>query len=537
RIRWANQAFAAVLGRPPAWLSGHPLAVLVHPDERSQIADLLAGRRSASGRPPAEFRLSHLNGEWIPVEALGVDLHDDSGAGGLLVTMRDVSWRQAREEELRHLALHDGLTGLANRELFHDHLAHAFAARRRSAGRQAVLLVDLDGFKTINDSLGHAAGDEVLVTVGERLRSRARPCDTVARLGGDEFAVLVENTTLAEVESLARRLIDVIRLPIALLGKEVVVSGSLGIAAGDQATDTEALLRNADVAMYRAKAAGKGCYKVFRPEMHRAAVDRFDLEADLRRAIDNDEIVPYYQPIVALDSGGVVGVEVLARWRHPRRGVMNPCDFIGIAEDSGLVLPLGRAMLEKACRQVALWRAAYGAPLLACVNASVREIEHVQFVDGVSRSLEVSGLDPKALVLELTESLFLADLAATATKLARIRQLGVRLAIDDFGTGYSSLRYLRSLPIDVLKIDRSFIEGVTAGPEQSAVARAIVKLGATFGIETVAEGIERREQQEALYAMGVRIGQGYLFAPPLDARACGRFLGRMGRAAGAPKPD
>jgi diguanylate cyclase (GGDEF)-like protein/PAS domain S-box-containing protein len=533
-IRYASPAASRMIGRSSEFLVGQPLTGLVHPDDRAKLSAVRTMLQSGSGSSAtAELRISHVTHGWVVVEAVATDLLAHPHVKGMVLSLHDLRERKAREDELVHLALHDSLTKLANRALFANHVEHALAHRRRTQVKHAVLFVDLDGFKMINDSLGHAAGDDVLITVAERMRTRVRPSDIVARLGGDEFAVLLENTTAKDAAALAQRLLDSLSLPFGLHGKEVILTGSVGIAFSDFAQDAEEFLRNADVAMYTAKASGKGRFAIFEPEMHLAAVKRLDLEADLRRAIEHDELVLHYQPIISLASERVTGMEVLVRWLHPERGLVPPMDFIPLAEESGLIRPMGRLILERACNQVRLWHERFPmpTPLRLCVNASVRQIEPEWFFDEVAACLESSSIDPASLTLEITESLFMSDFDATVAKLRRLKSLGIKLAIDDFGTGYSSLNYLRSLPIDILKIDKSFVDGVALGPEQSAVARAVVKLARTFSLGTVAEGIEQPEQLAELKGIGADMGQGYLFARPLDAEGMEAFLAHSGRPA------
>jgi diguanylate cyclase (GGDEF)-like protein/PAS domain S-box-containing protein len=519
-IRYASPAANTMLGRPSDWLAGQGLAGLVHPDDRGHLADL--GSVSC-----VEVRLSHLQGHWVHTDVGTSDLRGDPDVTALVLNIRDVSDRKAQEQDLLRRALYDPLTGLANRALFREHVEKALARLRRTpALPHAVLFVDLDGFKTVNDSLGHAAGDEVLVEVGNRLRRWMRPGDTAARLGGDEFAVLLENTSELDAGLLAGRILKVLLTPVAVQGKEVVLTGSIGIALSETGEDADELLRNADVAMYTAKSAGKSQFRVFEPAMHHAALRRLDLEADLRRAIDKQELLLTYQPILDLSTDRITGMEVLVRWLHPDRGLIQPLDFIPLAEDTGLIRPLGKLILEAACRQGKDWATRFPQhqPLRLCVNASVRQIEHPAFYDEVANALAMSGFDGRNLTLEITESLFMNDLDATVEKLSRLKELGVKLAVDDFGTGYSSLSYLRSLPIDILKIDKSFVAGVTFGIEQSAVAHAVVKLARTFNLQTVAEGIETPEQAAQLRAIGADMGQGYWFSRPLRAPVLEAFL-------------
>ena len=436
-----------------------------------------------------------------------------------------------------HRASHDPLTGLANRGRLHERLAHALGGPHPE--RVSVLVLDLDGFKRVNDSLGHPAGDALLVQVAERLLSATRGSDTVARLGGDEFAVLVANARHAQdVVAVAERVLHALRTPFLLAGPdgagcaEAVVGTSVGIAQGaaragreapgDAAAAVDALLRDADLAMYRAKAAGKGRYAFFEPSMHAEAVSRLELEADLRAALARGEFHLLYQPIVALADGRVEGVEALVRWRHPLRGTVSPADFIPLAEETGIIVPLGRWVLREACRQARAWAdAGRGGGLAVTVNVSGRQVYDPAFVDDVRQALASSGVDPRRLVLELTESVMIDRPELALERFTALKALGVRLAIDDFGTGYSALCYLQRFPIDVLKIDRSFVDGLRKGGAQGALARTIVALGQALSLRTVAEGIEEAEQRAALCEVGCALGQGYLFARPLapDAAA------------------
>ena len=529
RIRHASLAAGTMLGRPSPWLTGQVLAGLAHPDDRFRLAEVCARARKGARPDSFEVRFSHLQGHWVSTDVSTSDLRRDPDVKGVVLNIRDVSVRKSQEQDLLRRALYDPLTGLANRALFREHVEKALARLRRTTARpHAVLFVDLDGFKTVNDSLGHAAGDEVLVEVGNRLSRLMRPGDTAARLGGDEFAVLLEDPSQLEAAELADKILKVLLFPIVVQGKEVVLSGSIGIALGDTGADADELLRNADVAMYTAKAAGKSHFRMFEPAMHHAALQRLDLEADLRRAIDGDELFLTYQPILELATGRVAGVEVLVRWQHPDRGLIPPLDFIPLAEDTGLIRPLGRFILYEACRQAQEWwhRFPGHRPLRLCVNASVRQIEDPAFYDEVAGALARSGFDGANLTLEITESLFMNDLQATIDKLSRLKELGLKLAVDDFGTGYSSLSYLRSLPVDILKIDKSFVAGVTLGVEQSAVAHAVVKLARTFNLQTVAEGIEQPEQAAQLLGIGADMGQGYGFSRPLPAPMLEAYLAK-----------
>ncbi len=436
-------------------------------------------------------------------------------------------------EEALHEALHDSLTGLPNRSLFLDRMRHALARAERESEPVAVLFCDLDGFKTVNDSLGHRTGDRLLVMVAERLAERLQPGDTIARLGGDEFAVLLEELREpGDAARAAQRLLDALEAPFELRGREFYVSVSIGIAAGKD--DAETLLRDADLAMYRAKSRGKGRYAVFEPGMHTAIVERLELEVDLKRALEREELAVVYQPIFSLVSGSVTGVEALVRWHHPTRGIVMPESFIPLAEESGMIGELGRWVLRKACHQGALWRAKYpGHPGLGIgVNISVAQLREPGLVREVSDALAESQLDATGLTLEITETALMESFDEAIEEVDALKALGVDLAIDDFGTGYSSLRYLRRLPLDVMKIEKSFVDGIGRPGEEPDLLRAIIDLANIFGLRVVAEGIERPEQRERLLELGCELGQGHLLAEPLDAAGTDALLFRVGLLGG-----
>jgi len=442
------------------------------------------------------------------------------------------------KEQLRYQAYHDPLTDLPNRALFGEQVA--FHLRDRQPDRAPVVLfLDLDDFKVVNDTLGHAAGDELLAAVAERIRGAIREDDLAARLGGDEFAILVvDRLDMAHAIAVARRLIDVLGMAFQIQGKDIVVGASIGIAMardGDGSYTADDLLRNADVAMYTAKAAGKRRLAVFDPAMHASIVARHELSAELSRSVARQELVVHYQPIVALDDGRTVGVEALVRWRHPVRGMTLPDEFISLAEENGTILSLGRWVLAEACRTVVELRGA-GAPehLLLSVNMSPLQLQRPDIVEEVEEILRDTGFDPNDLVLELTETAMFRDTTTTIPRLEAIRALGVRIAVDDFGTGYSSLGYLRRFPVDILKIARDFVVSGEADPEAWAFAHAIVALGQTLGLRIVAEGIEEAGQLERLRSLGCDFGQGFLFARPMSAEHLGRLLGVTGGAAIAP---
>ena len=435
-------------------------------------------------------------------------------------------------DQIRHQALHDALTGLPNRALVLDRAEHLLARTRRTHTSVAALFIDLDGFKDVNDTLGHAAGDQLLKSFANRLTAALRESDTIARLGGDEFVVLTEGGSLdAGPELVAQRVLDVLQEPFFVDGREAPlrVGASIGIAVGDRATAGE-LLRDADVALYEAKAAGKGCYVLFAPEMHTAVTDRLTLEMDLRGAIDRGEFFLVYQPIFDLRNETITGAEALIRWQHPERGVVRPDLFIPLLEDSGMIEEVGRWVLQEATRQTAEWHAA-GNDLYISVNVSARQLEHDRLVDDVRQALEASGLPATSLIVEITETTIMRDAQGTVKRLTKLKELGVRVAIDDFGTGYSSLAYLQQFPVDALKIDRSFINAIADSPESGALIHTLVQLGKTLGLETLAEGIEDRHQMDRLQLESCDSGQGFLFARPLSPDDLERFLAESRSAA------
>ncbi|MEY2477378.1 MAG: hypothetical protein QOG87_2693 [Actinomycetota bacterium] len=438
-----------------------------------------------------------------------------------------VAWRLNEEQSLR-----DALTRLPNRKLFKDRLDHAVARSQRQPGFIAVLFIDLDDFKNVNDTMGHAAGDQLLTTVAERVRACLRPGDTAARLGGDEFAVLLEDLlTPGDANRVAHRVLEGLAVSIPLRGKDVLVKASIGIALGGLDVPSEELLRNADVAMYTAKREAKGSFAVFESSMHVAVVDRLELESELHRALDQGELVVHFQPLVQLDTGRLAGVEALVRWKHPTKGLLLPGEFIDVAEQTGAIVPIGAWVLEHSCVQAQRWRQQYpGQPLSVSVNLSPRQFQQSDVVDMVRRVLERTGLDPTALTLELTEGVVMFDSEETEAQLHALKALGVQLAIDDFGTGYSSMSYLRRLPFDILKIDKLFIDGIGGGPAESAFARAIMKLARTLELETVAEGIEGANQAHELRDLQCDLGQGFYFAKALAADDIEALLGSTSAA-------
>ncbi len=449
------------------------------------------------------------------------------GRPAVLVTVQDVTQRTALEQELRHQAFHDSLTNLANRALFLDRAGHALRRVERATTGVAVLILDLDGFKTVNDSLGHAAGDALLVVAAARLQTALRTTDTAARLGGDEFAVLVEDATdPEEAMTVAERVLEALLRPFAVAGKELFVHASIGVAwtAGEE--DADELVRDADAAMYRAKAEGKGCARLFEPAMHTASLARLELETDLRRAVAAGEFVLHYQPVVCAPTAQITGFEALVRWQHPVQGLVEPEAFIPLAEENGLIVDIGRWVLTEACRRRTWQLHHHDDTLSVAVNLSARQLADAGLVHDVARAIAASGLAPHCLTLEITESVLIANPEAAVARLRQLKAFGVRLAIDDFGTGYSSLSSLQHLPVDALKIDKTFIDGVAAGAEAAGLVEAIMRMASTLALETIAEGVERPEQLESLQALGCAQIQGFYFSRPLVAEDVGALLGR-----------
>jgi diguanylate cyclase (GGDEF)-like protein/PAS domain S-box-containing protein len=522
KITYESAAVERVLGYRADSRTGGNAFDNLHPDDRPWAEQMMSDVvRVPGSQVAAEMRVRHADGSWLVIEAVAKNLLDDPAVGGIVVNYRDVTARKSLEDELKRQAFHDSLTGLANRALFSDRLQHAIARAERSPTALAVLFVDLDDFKTVNDSLGHGEGDLLLVAVADRLRASLRGSDTIARMGGDEFAILIEDPIDGETPmDVGRRMLAQLGPPFVHRGKELFVRASIGIAttrARDHTADE--VLRNADVAMYTAKTNGKNRLEVFEPGMHTAALTRLALKGDLERALERGEFSLAYQPIVRLAGGRLAGVEALLRWQHRERGMVGPAEFIPVAEETGVIVPLGRWVLEQACAQAAAWNAISARPITMSVNVSGRQLQHPDFVTDVAAVLASTGLAPQLLTLELTESVLMQDAEAATAVLVELKRLGVRLAIDDFGTGYSSLNYLRRFPIDELKIDRSFVASLDDGPTQSAVVLSILRLSETLHLETVAEGIEESSQLDVLRHLGADLGQGYLFARPLDAIA------------------
>ncbi|MGH8874120.1 MAG: putative bifunctional diguanylate cyclase/phosphodiesterase [Acidimicrobiia bacterium] len=517
RVTFASPATAGLLGHQDHEVVGRLLGDLAHPQDRPALLGLLEAIRGAPGRSTTrEIRLHHQELGWRSMEVIAANLAGDPDIGGRLLTVRDITERKAFEERLQHQVSHDALTGLANRLLLTDRVDHALARTVRAPRSVAVLYIDLDDFKTVNDSLGHEAGDQMLRSVADRLRGCLRPADTGARLGGDEFAVLLEDLREpADALVVAERVLDLLRDPFAIQERQVRTSASIGVAVAEPGQSAEVLLRNADTAMFIAKRSGKAAYAVFEAWMYHDVVNRLDLKAALQGAIERNEFVLHYQPIVSLDDLRVTGFEALVRWRHPERGLVVPADFIPLAEETGLITVIGGWALAEACRQAQAWREGHpDVTATMSVNLSMRQFQHPDLAERVAEALAATGLDPQLLTLEITESLFAADQAAAFQQLRRLQALGVSMAIDDFGVGYSSLSYLQRLRVDAIKIDKSFVDalGSSDGP---TLTRGIVTLAHALDMTTIAEGIEEHHQVEALRDLDCRLGQGYHFSPPV----------------------
>ncbi len=428
----------------------------------------------------------------------------------------------ARLDELARQAFRDSLTNLANRALFMDRLGHALVRTERRADYLSVLFLDLDRFKVVNDSLGHAVGDQLLIEVGRRLRNCVRPEDTVARLGGDEFGVMLEGFTGAgEATQVAERITAQFERPFVVDGREVFITSSIGIALSPSPqTQPEQLLHYADLAMYRAKTSGRAHYAVHDGSTSAPSVERLDLEMDLRGAVSRSEFSLYYQPVVDLATNGIVGLEALIRWAHPRRGLLLPANFITLTEETGLIVPIGRWVLGEACRQIREWEhlVTMDPPLAVSVNLSAKQVHQATLLREVMEVLHASGLPPSRLILEITESVIMDDEPAMLERLTALQGLGVRLALDDFGTGYSPLKYLKCFPADVLKIDQSFVRGVGDRPDDTAIVRAVIAVAKSLQLRVAAEGIETEQQAEQLRVMGCDYGQGFFFARPLPPK-------------------
>jgi diguanylate cyclase (GGDEF)-like protein/PAS domain S-box-containing protein len=533
-----NVAAERLFGVPRQAALGRPTAALVIPGRYRRahfaaIARILSeGAKRPGAKGPVELSAMRSDGSEVPVE---VTVHTvPTGAGVVFKAfIRDISERKELEAALSRQALADALTGLPNRALLADRLAVSLARMAVTRSPVAVLFIGVDRFKVVNDTLGHGAGDELLRQIAERFKAVVRPTDTLARFGGDSFVVLRENTTEVEAVRVAQQLMDVLRPSVVLDGRELTISVSIGVAVTDDfARLNDELLGDADAAMFLAKQRGRGRTEFFDRAMRSEAMARLDLEGELRQGLERNELRVWFQPVISISTGRISGVEALVRWDHPTRGLVPPAEFIAIAEDSGLIVPLGVQVLRGACHQLAAWRAggaggAESAPLAdltVAVNLSARQLVEPGIAELVAQILAESELDPCALCLEITESVLMEETDAAAAALQRLHALGVRLAVDDFGTGYSSLLYLRHFPVQTLKLDRSFVSGLGRNPADTSIIRATIDLAHALDLDAVAEGVERVDQLHALRDMGCDLGQGFLWAPALPAAETTAFL-------------
>ncbi len=522
---WSDQLYR-IYGREPQSFNAsyERFLDMIQPEDREHVVEV--HQRSLQTLEPFEMeeRICWPDGQVRTLASWGEVVADEDGNPlRMMGICWDITERKQIEEQLVREALHDKLTGLPNRVLLVDRLTQAIAVLPRRDGPLSAIFIDVDRFKVINDSLGHEAGDEVLVELARRFSAAVRPGDTVARFGGDEFVVLSEDLSHAgEALEIANRLQNETNRPIAVQDSEVMVTISAGIALSRSATDQpSAMLRDADAAMYRAKQSGRNRSMVFADEMRDAAIDRHDIEQELRRAVSDEQLVLHYQPIVELMTGRVTGVEALVRWQHPIRGLVPPGEFVPIAEEIGLVMHLDDWVLEHACQQLAAWQVS-NPDLTMSINLSGLQFARADLVTQVAQVLERSGADPTRVALEMTEGVLMRDAEDAVTVLHNLRELGVRLDIDDFGTGYSSLSYLKRFPVDALKVDRSFVHGLGTNADDRAIVQAVVALAQSLGLATIAEGVETTEQLEVLQELGCTAAQGFLFSrphPPHDLNA------------------
>ena len=550
RFTFVNERVESLVGYRPDELLGKHYSLIIHEDDLPRAEHVFnerrAGDRSARNIEirlkcnPGMRRPRPMNGRCKSVELTATGMYDEEASPfeqrfiGSYGVAKDITERKQAEETVHYQAYHDLLTGLPNRSLFRDHLGLMLAQARRNQKPLAVLSLDLDHFKVINDSLGHTIGDDLLLAVGARLRQCLREGDTLARLGGDEFAVLLPTlVSRGDVEHISRKIIQVLSKPVYVKGHEIYISVSIGACvAPDDGDMIDALIRQAEIAMYQAKSQGRSRLQFWEPGMQAPYSERMQLEADLRRALARNEFVLFYQPQVDARTGEVRGFEALLRWWHPQRGLLTPADFIPVAEESGVIVPIGDWVLRQAGAQMAEWQKAGLPPVRLSVNISARQLESTDFVDSVMRALQVYALDGSLIELEITESLLMRDFEANAIKLGRLSASGVRLAIDDFGTGYSSFKYLSRFPIHTLKIDQSFVQDIEREENQSIV-NAMIAMGRGMNLNVVAEGVETAAQLERLQQMRCHEIQGHYFSGPVSSHEAAQMLRRNGQGFGS----
>jgi len=547
RRLYNSPAYQKVLGYSPEDLKSSSSFDQIHPDDRPRVLKAAEQARLTGHGEPMEYRIRHKDGSWRTLESTASPIRNAKGqTDRLVIVNRDITDRKRAEELLAHNAFHDGLTNLPNRALFLDRLQHALTLSKRHANYKfAVLLIDIDEFKIVNDSLGHPAGDELLIKIGQRLKEAVRRADTVsrprgngpvdkpvnddtlARLGGDEFTILLDDIRdPIEAVRVAERVQAELATPFVVNQQEIVISASIGIAASTSPhTQAEDLLRDADIAMYRAKRAGKARCEVSDTAMHEAAVKRLRLETDLRKAFEQGEFRVFYQPIVSLQTGKITGFEALTRWQRPE-GIVPPIAFIAVAEEIGLIIPMNRQLRREACQQLQSWQSEFPAtpPLTMSVNITPKEFAQPDLASEIGKTLAEIGFDPGCLQLEIIETIAMGDAEKSGQVLAQLKALGVRLSIDDFGTGYSSLSRLRRIPVDTLKIDRAFIMNMDSDPESHEIVRAIIMLAHNLGLKVVAEGTETEEHIRLLKQLNCEMAQGYSYSRPADAQAMLKLL-------------
>lgn len=547
RRLYNSPAYQKVLGYSAEELSGAPSLEQIHPADRERVVQAAAKAHRTGRGQRLEYRMRHKDGSWRILESTASSVQNDEGeTERLVIVNRDITERKRVEEMLAHSAFHDGLTDLPNRALFLDRLQHALLrARRHSDYKFAVLFVDIDEIKVINDSLGHSAGDELLIDIAKRLVACFRETDTVsrsgivadfnmpsrsdsiARLGGDEFTVLLEDVFQpSDAIRVARRIQDKLAIPFEVKGQQIVITASIGAALSSSSYESaEDLLRDAEIAMYRAKRAGKARCEVFDAAMHASAVRRLQLETDLRRGMEQGELIVYYQPIVALRSGKIAGFEALSRWRRSQ-GMVPPAEFIPLADETGLILPINRALLLEACQQLRAWQLRLGCdpPLMISMNITPRQFAQPDLANEIGAMLEQTGVNPNTVNLEIMETIAMEDADRALAVLSELKALGVGLSIDDFGTGYSSLSRLPRFPIDALKIDRVFISSMNTDHDSREIVRLIIMLAHSVGLKIVAEGVETEQQIRELKRLDCEMAQGYFYSPPVDPQAALELL-------------
>jgi diguanylate cyclase (GGDEF)-like protein len=534
-VRWSEELYR-ILGVDPVTFSPSVEAFMdfVHPDDRLHLTVLLDSVRNGAETLETDLRIVRLDRSERIVRAMGSlapDRTSSSGGTRMVGTCQDVTEQKHLEDEIEYKAFHDPLTGLANRGLFKDRLAHS--VKRRNADGVAVIFLDLDDFKSVNDRLGHGAGDRLLTQVARTLESLVRESDTIARFGGDEFAILVDDDGSRAAVGVAQRIVSAFSQPVAIEDGEVTVQPSMGVAFADGNTSPDDLLRDADIAMYVVKAEGKGGFEVCSSEMRQTVLHRLEMKTELEAAIENQEFTLHFQPVVCLDSTEVIALEALVRWEHPRWGLVSPGEFIPLAEETGLIVPLGTWVLNEATKQARQLQDSSGRRFKINVNLSARQLREQDVVSVVQQALLSSGIRPSDLTLEVTETVLMQSVEFSQKAIADLRKTGVQIAIDDFGTGYSSLSYLHKFPIDVLKIDRAFVVGAGEGRGEEALARAVIELAASLDMETVAEGIETHAQWNKMIELGCKRGQGFLFSRPLPHGEIEQWLRHQPKASPA----